>query len=566
MIKARLCRPPAVLVVAAALVLGLTPTAATAPLGTAIAGVDTVAWTPCPADSAVDEMFGLPRADVLCSSVSVPVDHDVADGRRVDVEVRRITATGDRAGAVFGNPGGPGADARQLWYSALNGEYDDAIDEVRRDHDLVIVQPRGLEGAGALECSGGGETVGTDHLARAKRCMDSDPEFVSSFTTENIVRDHEVVREAMGLERISFLGYSYGTALGMMYQTLFPDRIERMVLDSAVGPTDYWWYEIDRQQAVTRHQARDYVMQWIADHDSTYELGDTPLKVYNNIRALDRQDGSGASRFLPPPAQPGDGVPGSLATGSLGTGSVDGLATGSVRLDNAALASTGELDREIEDSVRFFALLDAVVGSPRRWSDVAWLISAGANGWLEGEVDGDDLEEKVEEQLAMQSEVPELTSDMETYLTILQCNETAPPVRNPLAPALLGSSDAVGSTVEDVKNLEHQTAFCPFPPSTVPPRIVANPMVAAPLVLQADHDTQTPGMFGPATAAATGGTLVRIRGTVHCHFDTGNPAVDEVVLNYLRTGEVAQGQYLDTPRPAPGPVPSDDEDGAGDGR
>ncbi|MET3861102.1 pimeloyl-ACP methyl ester carboxylesterase [Dietzia sp. 2505] len=560
---ARLLRPSAVLGAAAALVLGLTPTATTVPPG-AMVGVDAVAWTPCPADSEVEKIFGFPRADVLCSSVSVPVDHDVTDGRRVDVEVRRITATGEHTGTVFGNPGGPGADARQLWYNTLNGANDAAIDEVRRNHDLVIVQPRGLEGAGALECTAGVEDARTDYLARAKRCMDSDPEFVSSFTTENIVRDHEVVREAMGLERISFLGFSYGTAIGMMYQTLFPDSIERMVLDSAVGPTDYWWYEIDRQQALTRHQARGYLMQWIADHDATYRLGNTPLKVYNNIRALDRNEGSGASRFLPPPAQPQDGVPGSLATGSLGTGSVDGLAAGSVRLDNAALASTGEFDREVEDSPEFFALLDEVVGTPSRWSDVAWLISAGANGLLGDEAAGNDLEAQVEEQLAMRSEVPELTSDMATYLAILQCNETAPPVRNPLAPALLGSSDAVGSTAEDVKNLEHQTAFCPFPPSTVPPRIKANPMVAAPLVIQADHDTQTPGMFGPATAAATGGILVRVRGTVHCHFDTGNSAVDEVVLNYLRTGEVTKGQYLDTPRPTPGPVPWDEGDPDGD--
>lgn len=560
MIMPRLSRTSTVVGVATALVLALTPTATAVPPAFAGSGVDSVDWTPCAPGSEVDERFGLPRADVLCSAVSVPVDHDVANGRRVDVEVRRITATGERTGTMFGNPGGPGVDARQLWYGAIDERQDDAIDEVRRHHDLVIVQPRGLEAAGALECTAGSENAGNDGLARAKRCMDSEPEFVSSFTTENLVRDHEVVREAMGLERISFLGYSYGTAIGMMYQTLFPHRIERMVLDSAVGPTDSWWYEIDRQQAVTRHQARDYLLQWIADHDSTYQLGTTPLKVYTNVRTLDRQEGSTSPRFLPPPAQPGDGVPGSLATGSLGTGSVDGLAAGSVRLDNAALASTGRFDREEEAEIRVFELLDGIVGTPSRWSEVAWVISAGVNGWLEGELDGDRLEEQVEEQLAMQSEVPELTSDMETYLRILQCNETAPPVRNPLAPVMLGSSDAVGSTDEDRKNLEHQTAFCPFPPSTVPPRIEANTMVAAPLVLQADHDTQTPGMFGPATAAATGGTLVRVRGTVHCHFDTGNPAVDEVVLHYLRTGEVAEGQYLDTPRPAPGPVPWDDDD------
>lgn len=239
-------------VVATALLVGTAPLAASAPApSTTPTGADAFEWSACPAQSPEDVEHGLPRADVLCASVPVPVDHADPDGGTVGREVRKITATGEREGALFANPGGPGGVARSLWYSALDRDDDSAIDEIRRTHDLVIVQPRGLEGSGALEClprfgdgaPGLSDDDAPDLNELAARCMATDPEFVRSITTENVVRDHELVRERMGLERISFLGYSYGTAIGMMYQTLFPQSIERMVLDSSVGPTGTWWYE-----------------------------------------------------------------------------------------------------------------------------------------------------------------------------------------------------------------------------------------------------------------------------------------------------------------------------------
>ena len=537
---------------------GATPTAAVAPVAaTAATGVDTLTWAACPASSPEDEFYGMPRADVLCATVPIPLDHSDPGGRKVDVEIRRITAAGDRTGTVFGNPGGPGADARTLWYSAIDAAQDSPMDTIRRDHDLVVVQPRGLEGAGSLECAPdrAGELSA---VAAAKACMDADSELVSSITTENLVRDHEYVRQAMGLGRITYFGYSYGTAIGMMYQTLFPESIERMLLDSSVGPTETWWYDFHRHQAENRHQARDYVLGWIAQNDATYDLGDTPLKVYRRIHELDLTEGRAAARFLPPPARPGDEIVGSLSGGSAGAsaepftaGSADALTTGSARLDNAAAASSGAFNRDVEGAKGYFTVLDANSRNPSVWSDIAWIISAKIHGTVTDPPTPDELEEQVAEGLP----VPVMTSDTQTYLTILNCNETAPPSGTPLAGVLLGSSDSVGSTREDSWALEEQTPYCLYPPSTVPPRIVANEMAAPPLILQSDHDPNTPGMFGPSTAAATGGTLVRIRGTVHCHFDTGNLRVDAVVLDYLHTGAVPEGLYLDTPVPAPEPAP-----------
>lgn len=526
-----------------------------APVDTSMPPVgDTLTWAECQPESAEQaEEYSLPRPDVLCTSVPIPVDHSEPGGRKVDVEVRRITATGARAGTVFGNPGGPGGDARTLWYSAIDAESDSPMDSLRSTNDLVIVQPRGLEGSGALECAPDETEVPSNPL-RAKMCMDADPELVSSFTTENLVRDHEYVRRAMGLDRITFYGYSYGTAIGMVYQTLFPGSIHRMVLDSSVGPTDTWWYESHQLQAENRYQARNYVLEWIAEHDATYGLGDTPLKVYRQIHELDLSEGSAAARFLPPPAQEGDTVAGSLPVGSAGgsaSGSADALETGSVRLDNFAAASSGVFDEDVEGAVGYFQILDAQSRHPDTWSEIAWVISAKIHGTVARAASPAELSELIEED----SPHPLLSSDMNTYLTILNCNETAPPAGSPFAEQMLGSSDSAGSTTEEAWALEEQTEYCLYPPSTVPPTIQPNEMEAQPLILQSDHDPNTPGLHGPTTAAATGGTLVRIRGTVHCHFDTGNVAVDTVVLNYLRTGEVPEGLYLDTPRPDPGPAP-----------
>ena len=41
----------------------------------------------------------------------------------------------------------------------------------------------------------------------------------------------------MGDDRITYLGYSYGTILGAIYADLFPDKVRALVLDGAVDPT-----------------------------------------------------------------------------------------------------------------------------------------------------------------------------------------------------------------------------------------------------------------------------------------------------------------------------------------
>jgi pimeloyl-ACP methyl ester carboxylesterase len=103
-------------------------------------------------------------------------------------------------------------------------------------------------------------------------------------TTANTARDMDVVRAALGEEKTSYLGYSYGTYLGAVYGSLFPERLDRSVLDSAVSP-DGIWREVFLGQAPAYSANMDRYTAWLAEHDDAFGLGATQEDVYATIDA-----------------------------------------------------------------------------------------------------------------------------------------------------------------------------------------------------------------------------------------------------------------------------------------
>ena len=63
-----------------------------------------------------------------------------------------------------------------------------------------------------------------------------DPAPLGRFNTVDTARDMDRLRQAVGDEQLSYLGYSYGTTLGSTYAELFPDKVRAMVLDGVVDP------------------------------------------------------------------------------------------------------------------------------------------------------------------------------------------------------------------------------------------------------------------------------------------------------------------------------------------
>ncbi|WFE47383.1 alpha/beta hydrolase [Verrucosispora sp. WMMD1129] len=198
-----------------------------------------------------------------CATVEVPLEYTEPDGEQISLAVTRHRATDPerRIGSLFINPGGPGVPATETVASidAANdtGPY---TPEVVARFDVVGMDPRGVGQSGAVRCLTdeqraeqatenrdpripGGKPFGKlliDARTFAKGCLDQQsPEFLASLSTDNVARDLDQVRAALGEEKITFYGASYGTVVGPMYATLFPDRVRQMVIDAPVD-TDLW--------------------------------------------------------------------------------------------------------------------------------------------------------------------------------------------------------------------------------------------------------------------------------------------------------------------------------------
>jgi pimeloyl-ACP methyl ester carboxylesterase len=212
--------------------------------------VNVIDWQRCPDASA--------PATAECALVTVPLDYDDPTGESIDLAVTRIPALDrvGRIGSVFVNPGGPGSSAvRQVW------EYGEGY---RRDFDdrfdIVGFDPRGVGRSEPLRCfASESDAIAfdelspgifpyepaalADHFAHeqelATRCLDSNSTIVGHASTADVARDMDLLRDAVGDARLSYVGFSYGTFLGATYAHLFPDNIRVMVLDSALDPRNW---------------------------------------------------------------------------------------------------------------------------------------------------------------------------------------------------------------------------------------------------------------------------------------------------------------------------------------
>lgn len=192
-----------------------------------------------------------------CATVMVPLDYDQPEGTTIQVALKKRPATREAIGTLLVNPGGPGGSGVEL-VDSVDGYFSSALLDA---YDVVGFDPRGVGASTAVDCltdaerdayrAGTGEDDLTDldpEQARAQvvaqardlasRCAAHTEVagLLDHIDTVSAARDLDVVRAAVGDERLTYLGYSYGTYLGATYADLFPGNVGRMVLDGAIDP------------------------------------------------------------------------------------------------------------------------------------------------------------------------------------------------------------------------------------------------------------------------------------------------------------------------------------------
>lgn len=248
-------------------------------------------WAPCPGSGG----FG-PALD--CATLTVPLDHARPDNETIELALARVATDddADRIGSLVLNPGGPGGSGIEFLQSA-------AIvmpPEISARFDLVSFDPRGVGASTAVECDvdfddeiallpegddAGWEELVADAENRPSTCTPETVRIAPLLGTNNAARDLDRVRAALGDERLTYGGFSYGTRLGATYAELFPDRVRALVLDGAVKPTTDST-EISSEQAASLDRAFvRFADACDADADCAVAAIGPTLEVYSTLAA-----------------------------------------------------------------------------------------------------------------------------------------------------------------------------------------------------------------------------------------------------------------------------------------
>ena len=186
-----------------------------------------------------------------CGRLKVPFDYENPSAGSFTLFLTRRLADdpSTRIGSLLVNPGGPGfggttvAESAQFYLSA----------RLLERFDVVGWDPRGTgESTPAVDCTEDYDRYfGIDsppNGAAAKQtmvdltqefvdvCVERNGEMLKYISTENSARDMDAIRQALGEEKITYFGFSYGSELGATWVTLFPNTVRAAVFDGASDP------------------------------------------------------------------------------------------------------------------------------------------------------------------------------------------------------------------------------------------------------------------------------------------------------------------------------------------
>ncbi|SDH35667.1 TAP-like protein [Lentzea fradiae] len=434
-----------------------------------------VRWAPCAGE----------LAELECATLVAPLDYANPSGERISLLVSRKRAVAEdrRRGVLFTNPGGPGSSGVGLPAFL-------ADTELAQVYDLIGFDPRGVGGSTALNCpstpaiaepeSRPADSEFVKWAAEAREaeeaCQRSGGGIRRHISTANTARDMDVLRAVLAEPKINYFGYSYGTYLGAVYGTLFPHRLDRSVLDSAVHP-EWIWHQQFRQQAVALREDVEAWAAWAGGHDRAFGLGTSRDQVLATIEDV-------AAKLHATPV------------GDYSRSSFDGA------------VGVGARYRPL------WSELAAVVAKLRSGEDPDQADGARA-GRLLAETGLAELRSGVFDTVPCEADWP---TDLHVYYEDMRAFRDRYPY---------------GFGV--VRAAPMTCTFRSFTPPEPPVRIKRDRYPVG-VVVQAEGDTQTQYAGGPAMAARLGHNLVTVVDEGKHGLYHGNPCVDEKVNRYLVDG------------------------------
>ncbi|GAA0918716.1 alpha/beta hydrolase [Streptomyces thermoalcalitolerans] len=244
--------------------------------------------------------------DLQCGKVTVPLDYARPEAGTLDLALARYRATGPSRGSVLLNFGGPGV-------SGVTGLAFDSrrFMDLAEGYDVVSFDPRGVGRSSPVSCGLGPDDenvravgaagdltdprIARERLAAWRRlaaaCAEHSGPVQAHMSTVDTARDLDVIRQALGDDKLNYLGFSYGTRLGAVYAAQFPGKVGRMALDGVdtltESPAEEGLVAVEGQQ-----RALGSFLDWCVQ-DTACPFGDdrraADERVVRLVRSLDEK-------------------------------------------------------------------------------------------------------------------------------------------------------------------------------------------------------------------------------------------------------------------------------------
>lgn len=225
-----------------------------------------ITWNDCPdlnKNISIATAAAGPFESFQCGTLSVPLDYTDDSSPQLPLDLFRVKATKEPVlGTVLFNPGGPGGAAADNLPPCAS----DLRSNIGEQYHIVSWDPRGtgytlpfnlsitddstppapptkrdldtLDSVNVTKyfLASGWEIAGLTAEAAALNNNETGSLIGTAFTARDMLAIVDALDED-GLLR--YYGVSYGTVLGHYFATMFPERVERMVLDANLDPAAY---------------------------------------------------------------------------------------------------------------------------------------------------------------------------------------------------------------------------------------------------------------------------------------------------------------------------------------